>query len=252
MAAPTIYIPDGIIAEFASLEKTSLEESSPAIIARVQALVTMYSTNGMQAFWDKSDLICLHVAVSNHLLNRLDSDAAIGDVEVFENVYSQLEHWFSNWTTVKKRSEFNEAVASVKSQLSDDHLANLVNVVGVSLVYLDLQSDSPSIKTDDDRVLYALVQRVKTKLSNQGWAKLRLNLASAMLSQSKEADVNDDVDKSEHKEMAATPSEASSPKKAVVVPVEVKPEETLQQNTTEPTTPAVLSLSSIISRNKTL
>ena len=178
MATVSIFIPDGIVQEYSALTGNNIDKSGELITTRVQQLVDLYVHNGMQAYWTKVDLLCLHVAVSNHLLSRLDSDAAINDVETYENVYVHLEEWITTWCTTPKRSTFDAAVYDVKRGLSVAHLDALVAVLKAATTYT---VEGVNLVTDDDRTLFESMQRVKTACAKAEWLKLRLDLVVAML-----------------------------------------------------------------------
>jgi hypothetical protein len=171
-----LFFPDGILTLFS--EDAVIAED--IIRQRVDDLTKLYNDNGIQAFWSEHDLAVLHIVVSNHVMGKSQSDAAISDVEMYEAVYSQLAVWFDTWVNESNRKTFNDSVISVLD-LSPPYVKALGAALATSLTLLDEQDDSGLLVTSDDRALYEITQTAKKSEKKEGWAKLRLTLVLKMI-----------------------------------------------------------------------
>jgi hypothetical protein len=203
-----IYIPDGIVSEFAAHAEVNEEEASKRLLDRVQAVTDLYKSNSMQAFWRKDDVLALHIIASNHLLNRLDTSAAIDDLDVYEEVYQYLENTLTGWITEKKRGAFDASI-KVCYNLSEKSFKALLNILSIALQWLAAGgSDGVEASCDDDNALFSIFEASVNQESKKGWAAVRLQLVSDTLTALKKGE------EEEGQEVAKSPvsSVESSPK----------------------------------------
>jgi hypothetical protein len=187
-----IFVPQGITKQYEALHG---ENSSHNLEDHVRSIVELYQSNGMQAFWTPSDIVVLHVILSNQLLSREDSDCAIDDVSTFENVFARLETLFTSWVTEKKRQVFNSSIIDEMS-MSDKNKVALVNGLRAALFFISSDQEPGENATTDDQALYCIVQAVMAKEPKPGWALKRLTLVLETLTKTPtNAAINDPVEK---------------------------------------------------------
>lgn len=177
-----VIIPDGIISSFCEVAGfgDDTQQGTAQLMERIKVISTMYNTNGRQLFWDGGDVLALHVIVSNHIMNRSDTDVAIDDVEANECVYSKLGSWILTWTTERKRAVFNDHIQHVKQSLSPGHMKLLLQALGVAAEMMEHPESVPVNNRDDQTLLDLTKQAIATE-SKPGWALIRLNIVRAEL-----------------------------------------------------------------------
>lgn len=176
-----LFIADGVVSTFANaIGVDNADDAADQLIARVEELVELYRSNSMQTFWSAADLAAAHVIMTNHLLNKLDTDAIINDVETYEVVFNPLPDFFESWVTERKRANFNQSVDNAK-QLAENHRHALVGALSVAIDMIKGGVDNVQVLTGDDQALLEIVKHTLSKEEKKGYALVRLNLVLSSL-----------------------------------------------------------------------
>lgn len=222
-----LFIADGLLESFA--DNVGLETAGSAaldaLLERVGAIVQLYSNNGMQIFWQPGDTECMEVIVANRLLAAVDCEAAIDDVETYEQAFAPLQENMAIWVSETKRAVFDASVEAAAAACSDKALAALIGALRVAVDMLRAQEAGGSfpVDTPDDRALWDIVQATKAAERASGWALLRLPLVLSKLGAEPEEVAEEQPPAPKERTAGATPSPMQLPPQASAPPPKAKP-----------------------------
>jgi hypothetical protein len=168
-----VFIPTGVYDHFSkACDLKDDDKTRSLLMERVNTIVTLYESNNMQAFWSPGDTIALHVIITNHLLNRPDSRAAISDLDKYEHVYSKLYETLNAFITERKRDVFTKLCSDVTSGAYSDVILGTVNFA----IEIIESKGKKVAKTDDDKKFHASLEKAVANQLKDGWALVRLCL----------------------------------------------------------------------------
>jgi hypothetical protein len=168
-----VFIPTGVYDHFSdACDLKDDDNARSLLLERVNAIVTLYESNKMQAFWSPGDTIALHVIISNHLLNRPDSTAAISDLDKYENVYSQLYETLNSFITERKRDAFTKLCSDITNGAYHEVVLGTVKFA-IEII----ESNGKKVaETEDDKKFHAILEKAVANQLKDGWALIRLCL----------------------------------------------------------------------------
>jgi hypothetical protein len=172
-----VFIAAGVYNDFAKVSDLPNDLAKQFLLERVNAIVVLYESNNMQAFWSPGDTIALHVIVANHLLNRPDSTAAITDVDKYEKVYSKMYDTLSDLISERKRDVFAKLCDDIKDNEYSDLLLSIIKFA-IEII----ESDGKKLAvTEDDKKFHAILKKAVANQLKDGWALIRLRLVQDTL-----------------------------------------------------------------------